>query len=117
MPTQRSGWSQRSPTLREKVKLAEVRVAEFRAQSDLMIGQNNSTLATQQLAEMSTELSRVRAARATAEANTQSLREAINNGGSLAAMPDVLASPLIQKLRERQVQLNTDIADLSTTLA
>jgi uncharacterized protein involved in exopolysaccharide biosynthesis/Mrp family chromosome partitioning ATPase len=102
--------------LREKVKQAEARVAEFRAQSDLMIGQNNSTLATQQLAEMSTELSRVRAARATAEANTQSLREAINNGGSLAAMPDVLASPLIQKLRERQVQLNTDIADLSTTL-
>jgi Mrp family chromosome partitioning ATPase len=28
----------------------------------------------------------------------------------------VLSSPLIQRLRERQVQLNTDIADLSTTL-
>jgi exopolysaccharide transport family protein len=102
--------------LREKVKLAESRVADFRAQSDLMIGQNNSALATQQLAEMSTELSRVRAARAAAEANAQGLRDAINNGGSLAAMPDVLASPLIQRLRERQVQLNSDIADLSTTL-
>ncbi len=102
--------------LREKVKQAEARVAEFRAQSDLMIGQNDSALATQQLAEMSTELSRVRAARATAEANAQSLRQAIDNGASLAAMPDVLASPLIQRLREREVQLNADIADLSTTL-
>lgn len=102
--------------LRTKVKNAEARIAEFRAQSDLMIGQNNSTLAAQQLGEMSTELSRVRNARATAEANAQSLRQAINNGGSLDALPDVLASPLIQKLRERQVQLNTDIADLSTTL-
>jgi len=102
--------------LREKVKAAETRVAEFRSQSDLMIGQNNSALATQQLSEMSTELSRVRAARATAEANAQSLRSAINNGSSLDAMPDVLASPLIQRLRETQVQLNADIADLSTTL-
>jgi len=102
--------------LRERVKAAETRVAEFRAQSDLMIGQNNSALATQQLSEMSTELSRVRAARASAEANVQGLRDAINNGGSLDAMPDVLSSPLIQRLRERQVQLNTDIADLSTTL-
>jgi len=102
--------------LRERVKVAETRVADFRSQSDLMVGQNNSALATQQLSEMSTELSRVRAARANAEANAQSLRDAINNGGSLDAMPDVLSSPLIQRLRERQVQLNTDIADLSTTL-
>ena len=102
--------------LRERVKAAETKVADFRAQSDLMIGQNNAALATQQLSEMSTELSRVRAARATAEANAQSLRDAINGGGSLDSMPNVMSSPLIQRLRERQVQLNTDIADLSTTL-
>lgn len=102
--------------LRERVKQAEGKVAEFRSQSDLLVGQNNSALATQQLSEMSTELSRIRAARATAEANAQSLRDAINGGGSLDAMPDVISSPLIQRLRERQVQLNTDIADLSTTL-
>jgi len=102
--------------LRERVKAAETKVADFRAQSDLMIGQNNSALATQQLSEMSTELSRVRAARATAEADAQSLRDAINGGGSLDSMPNVMSSPLIQRLRERQVQLNTDIADLSTTL-
>ncbi|MDP3898218.1 MAG: exopolysaccharide transport family protein [Mesorhizobium sp.] len=102
--------------LRERVKAAETRVADFRSQSDLLIGQNNSVLATQQLSEMSTELSRVRAGRASAEANAQSLRAALANGASLEAMPEVLSSPLIQRLRERQVQLKADIADLSTTL-
>ena len=102
--------------LRKRVKDAETKVANFRAESDLMIGQNNAALATQQLSEMSTELPRVRAAKAQAESKAQGLRDAINNGGSLDAMPDVMSSPLIQRLRERQVQLNTDIADLSTTL-
>ena len=102
--------------LRERVKQAEARVADFRAQSDLLLGQNNSALATQQLSEMSSELSRVRAARSAADAKAQSLREALSNGASLDSLPDVLSSPLVQRLRERQVQLNTDIADLSTTL-
>lgn len=102
--------------LSKRVKEAEARVATFRAQSDLLIGQNNSVLATQQLSEISTELSRVRANRGAAEAKAQSVRGVLESGGSLDSLPDVMASPLIQRLRERQVQLNTDIADLSTTL-
>lgn len=103
-------------SLSERVKEAEARVANFRAQSDLLIGQNNSVLATQQLSELSTELSRVRANRGAAEANAASVRAAIQSGASLDSLPEVLSSPLIQRLRERQVQLNADIADLSTTL-
>ena len=102
--------------LSERVKQAEAKVANFRAESDLLIGQNNSVLATQQLAELSSELSRVRAGRAASEANAQSMRRALERGGSLEALPDVMSSPLIQRLRERQVQLKADIADLSTTL-
>ena len=81
-----------------------------------MIGQNNSVLATQQLSELSTELSRVRAGRGAAEATAQSVRAALASGASLDAFPEVLSSELIQRLRERQVQLKADIADLSTTL-
>lgn len=102
--------------LREKVKEAEGRVAAFRAQSGLLIGQNNSVLATQQLAELSSELSRVRAARASAEAKAASIKNAIDSGIAIDTVPDVLSSDLIQRLRERQVQLDADIADLSTTL-
>lgn len=102
--------------LSKRVKEAEAKVADFRAKSDLLIGQNNSVLATQQLSEMSTELSRVRANRGATEATAKSLREALARGASLDALPEVLSSDLIQRLRERQVQLKADIADLSTTL-
>lgn len=102
--------------LTKRVKEAEARVANFRAQSDLLVGQNNSVLATQQLSELSSELSRVRANRGAAEATAQSVRSALKGGGSINAIPEVLSSGLIQRLRERRVQLNADIADLSTTL-
>ena len=102
--------------LTQRVKEAEAKVATYRSQSDLLIGQNNSVLATQQLSELSSELSRVRASRGAAEANAEGVRAALQAGASLDALPDVLSSGLIQRLREREVQLKSDIADLSTTL-
>lgn len=103
--------------LQKQVRDAEAKVAAFRsAQSDLLMGGNNSVLATQQLSELSTELSRVRANRASAEATAERVRQALQNGGSLDAVPEVLSSDLIQRLRERQIELRTNIADLSTTL-
>lgn len=102
--------------LRQRVKDAEARVASYRSQSDLLIGQNNSVLSTQQLSELSSELSRVRANRAAAEATAESVRSALESGRSIENLPSVLESTLIQRLRERQIQLRADIADLSTTL-
>ncbi|AZO06926.1 MULTISPECIES: exopolysaccharide transport family protein [unclassified Mesorhizobium] len=102
--------------LQNRVRDAEAKVAAFRAQSDLLMGGNNAVLPTQQLAELSSELSRVRASRAAAEASAESVRRALQNGGSLDSVPEVLSSELIQRLRERQVELRANIADLSTTL-
>ncbi|RWA76680.1 exopolysaccharide transport family protein [Mesorhizobium sp.] len=102
--------------LQNRVKEAEVKVAAYRAQSDLLMGGNNSVLATQQLSELSTELSRVRANRAAAEATADSVRKALQSGGTLDSVPEVLSSELIQRLLERQVELRANIADLSTTL-
>jgi uncharacterized protein involved in exopolysaccharide biosynthesis/Mrp family chromosome partitioning ATPase len=102
--------------LRIKVRDAEAKVAAYRSQSDILIGGNNSVLATQQLSELSTELSRVRANRANAEAKAASVRDVLESGASIDALPDAVASGLIQRLRERQVQLQSEIAELSTTL-
>jgi len=102
--------------LQNRVRDAEAKVAAFRAQSDLLMGGNNSVLATQQLSELSSELSRVRASRAAAEASAESVRRALQNGGSLDSVPEVMSAELIQRLRERQVELRANIADLSTTL-
>ncbi|MER9303368.1 exopolysaccharide transport family protein [Mesorhizobium sp. M0293] len=102
--------------LSKQVKDAEAKVAAYRSHSDLLMGGNNSVLATQQLSELSSELSKVRASRAAAEATADGVRRALQNGGSLDAVPEVLSSDLIQRLRERQVELRSNIADLSTTL-
>ncbi len=102
--------------LTQRVKEAEAQVAQFRSQSDLMVGGNNTSLSTQQLAELSSELTRVRANRAAAEANAQSVRTILNSGGSLETLPEVLSSPLIQRLREKSVELKASVADLSTSL-
>ncbi len=115
--TDAAGWLQPEiADLSQRVKDAEAKVAAYRGSSDLLIGQNNAVLATQQLSELSTELSRVRANRAASEASAQSVRAALAKGATVETLPAVMASPLIQRLRERQVQLNNDIADLSASL-
>jgi len=102
--------------LRAQVKAAEEKVAEFRSNSDILLGNNNALLATQQLSEVSSELSRVRAEGSSAEAKIESIRSALNNGGSLDVVPEVISSPLIQRLRERQITTQGEISELSTTL-
>jgi uncharacterized protein involved in exopolysaccharide biosynthesis/Mrp family chromosome partitioning ATPase len=102
--------------LRERVKTAEARVADFKASADILDGQNQSTLATQQLGELSSELSRVRANRGSAEATSSAMRAALASGASLDTLPSVQSSGLIDRLREKRVDIATNIADLSVNL-
>lgn len=103
--------------LRDKVKEAEGRVADYRAQHGLFSGGGTTpvTLPEQQLADLNTELSKVRAARADAEAKAMQIRSGIE-AGNVTSMADVLSSPLIQRLVEQQVALKAQIAQLSATL-
>ena len=102
---------------RQKLEEAEAEVAAFRAKEDILrSGAANQSLATQQLSEISTELSRLRAQRSSAQAKVASIRAALKSGASLDAIPEVIASPLIQRLREREAEIKAQISDLSTTL-
>ncbi|WP_186399000.1 exopolysaccharide transport family protein [Stappia sp. P2PMeth1] len=102
--------------LREEVQAAQKRVEDFRSQNDLLLGADNQTLDRQQLGEIGTQLSDARAAQSQAEARAKLIRAQLSGGGSLDGMQDVLNSQLIQRLRERQVELQARIAELSTTL-
>ena len=102
--------------LNKRVKDVETRVASFRLQSDLFVEQNNSALVTQQLPELFSELSRARASLSAAEAMMQSVPKELKSSSSIDAVPEVLSYGLIQRLRERKIQLSTGISDLSTTL-
>lgn len=103
--------------LRKRVREAEARVADYRAKADLLAGgQNNTVIANQQLSEISSELVRVSAARSAAQARARAIRDALASGASAESIPEVLNAPVIQRLRERQAQLSSDLADASTTL-
>lgn len=102
--------------LQDSVREAESRVAQFRSANGLLNGQNREILATQQLSELSTELSRVRADRAEAQARARSVQRALDNGTDINTLPDVIDSPIIGRLREQEIRLNSQLADLRTTL-
>lgn len=99
-----------------KLSVSENEMEEFKASNDIFTGANNASLATQQLSEFSTELSNIRARRASAEAKVQAIRHSLQNGTSVDAIPEVISSSLIQRLRERQAGIEAQITQLSTTL-
>lgn len=108
------------PRIRElevDVRNAEAAVAQFRGNSDLLqTDNNNALLATQQLSQVSGELSRLKTERSSAQSRAKSIKLALQNGSSIDVIPEVIESPLIQRLREREVELRARISDLSTTL-
>jgi len=102
--------------LRKEVQAARQAVADFRSRADLLIGADNIPLNQQQLAEISTAYSEAQAAKAESQAKAELIRELLDSGGSLETASDVLNSALIQRLRERQVEIQSNIAELSITL-
>ncbi len=116
---QASGWlAQQIDALRNRVAESEEKAEEFRARSGLLEG-NGVQLQAQQLSELNTQLSAARAARAEAEARAASLeRYAASNGADSGAESNaqVLQSPLIQQLRQQEVQVKRELSELSAEL-
>ncbi|WP_057464383.1 GumC family protein [Pseudovibrio sp. POLY-S9] len=102
--------------LENEVEAAKKTVAEFRAGADLLLGSENRTLNQQQLAELNSQVSSAIVAKSQAEAQARQIRSLLEDSGSLETATQVLASSLIQRLRERQLALENRIAELSTTL-
>ncbi len=103
--------------LRTKVKDAESKVENFRSQNDLFASGSiaNTTLPQQQLGDLSTELAKVRSNMADARAKADQIRAALQ-AGVTPNVPEVLNSPLIQRLVEQEVALRSQVAQLSVTL-
>ena len=102
--------------LKKEVQAARKAVKDFRASADLFVGADNLTLHQQQLAEISSSYSQAQADKAEAQAKAELIRSLLSSGSSLETASDVLDSLLIQRLRERQVEIQSNIAELSITL-
>ncbi len=112
-----SAWlTEQIDALRQRVKDSEGSVEAFRGSSGLIAGSNNITLDAQQLSELNSQLILAKAQRTEAEARASLIRRMLKEKGDVAASPDVLSSPLIQRLLEQRVRVRRQLAELSATL-
>ncbi|MDQ0562055.1 uncharacterized protein involved in exopolysaccharide biosynthesis/Mrp family chromosome partitioning ATPase [Rhizobium mesoamericanum] len=102
--------------LRQKVNDAEQKVAEYRAAHGLLPTNSGSNFATQQLNDISAELTRVRADRANAEARAQSVQNALASGEPSDTLQDIMSSQSLQRLKGTESALQSQISDLQTSL-
>jgi uncharacterized protein involved in exopolysaccharide biosynthesis len=105
-------------TMRERVAEAERRVDRYRSEIDplgTLASTRRTDLATQEFSALNAELVRARAAHAEAQARAKVVRQILKQGSSVEAARDVLESPLIQRLREQQVRLQSEKAELTST--
>ncbi len=102
--------------LRTKVSDAEQKVAEYRAAHGLLPTNGGGNFQTQQLNDISAELTRVRGERANAEARAQSVRNALSSGEASDTLQDIMSSQSIQRLKGTESGLQSQISDLQTSL-
>jgi uncharacterized protein involved in exopolysaccharide biosynthesis/Mrp family chromosome partitioning ATPase len=106
--------AQQVEELRKKVASSEAKIEEFRSQAGLLQGEN-STLGTQELSELNTQITLAEAARTEAEERAKSIKNILATKGTVAGSTDVLNSVIIQNLREQQVASTRRVAELSAT--
>jgi succinoglycan biosynthesis transport protein ExoP len=115
--TQRANsWlTKRIDGLRDKLAEDEAKIESMRQQYGLLEG-NGYTLATQQLVELNTQLIMARTAHAEANARLQQTLRLVDTAGGVGSASEVLDSPLIQRLREQESEVERRVAELSSEL-
>lgn len=101
--------------MRQKVADAEAKVEQYRAHSDLYQSSSNSTLSTQQLSELNSQLAQARGQKAEAEVKARAIKDMLRNGQSLEAS-DVLKSDIIRRISEQLASMRAQLAEQSATL-
>ena len=103
---------QRLAPLKDKLREAEREVANFREANGLIedrssatTGERRVTMLGQQLAQINTQLAQATSARLLRDVSLEQIRAAQRGQGSLYAIPEVVASPLVQRLRTQQSEI------------
>lgn len=101
--------------LRVKVADAEAKVEAYRAKSNLFVGSNNTSLPSQQLTEINSQISAARGQKADLEARARQLRDVIRTGKSIESS-DIANSDSMRRLIEQRNAVRSQLAEQSTTL-
>lgn len=105
-------FNDRLEELKRNLETAERAAASYREKSGLTIGKD-STIASQSLSELNTQLIQARAQRAEKESRVVALQEAARNPATLGGVTEVLANPLVSSLRAQEAEVARRIGDLA----
>ena len=101
--------------LKSRVATAESQVEDYRVQTGILVGTNNTTINAQQLGEVNTELARARTSQADAQAKAKMIRDMLKQG-RVGDIPDVASNDLVRRIAEQRVTLKAQLALESRTL-
>lgn len=100
--------------LRLKLAQSEETVERFRSEAGLLQGAT-TTLGTQEISELNTQITVARGVSLEARAKADSIRGLLLKKGSVDAATDVLASSAVQRLKEQRTEASRRLAELSVT--
>lgn len=101
--------------LRGRVSEAEEAVEAFRSKSNLFVGANNTTLSRQQLSDISTQVTQLRAQMVDAQAKANLIRNMLKSGQSIESS-EIVNSEMVRRLSEQRMTLRAELAEQSSTL-
>lgn len=101
--------------LKVKAEVAQTGAQEYRAANGLLLGTNNTTIAAQQLTDISTQLAQARTSEADAQAKAGLLRDMIK-ANRIGEVPDVANNDLIRRIGDQRITLQAQVALLARTL-
>jgi capsular exopolysaccharide synthesis family protein len=97
--------TERVADLKEQVRKAERAIEEYKGRTEIVSNDRGSTVVTQQLAELNSQLVLARTDRNQAEARLKQIRALLQSQANIDAIPEVLQSNTIQQLRSQESQL------------
>ncbi len=108
-----SAWlSERLEELRGQLRESEQAVVKFRIENNLVQTGVNATLNQEQLAQMNSRLVQARGETAEKKARFDLLNQLLAKGGNTSSMPEAIASPTINALRQQESTVSSRAADL-----
>ena len=101
--------------MRARVAEAEAKVEEYRTRENLFSGSNNTSLPSQQLTEINSQIAAARGQKADVEARARQLRDLMNSGKSIDSA-DIANTDTMRRLIEQRIAVHGQLAEQSTTL-
>ncbi|MDO9411455.1 MAG: Wzz/FepE/Etk N-terminal domain-containing protein [Pseudolabrys sp.] len=101
--------------MRANVASAEAKVEAYRSRSNLFVGSNNTSLPSQQLTEINSQIAAARGQKSDLEARAKQLRELVRSGQPIDSS-DIANSESMRRLTEQGNSLRSQLAEQSTTL-